>query len=117
MVVSFCGQRFCSAFTRTACRAKNRRNTSPKMNSSTRSAMANEKTIPATIAIAVIASCMTCLLWIPVNLELLSGPNSAGGLSARHRYRRTDLATEELSGLLIAFPADFDRIADTHHRE
>src|SRR5882672_10270196 len=48
--------------TRTGCRANNKRNTSPKINSSTRSAIANEKTIPAPTAIAVITSCITFLL-------------------------------------------------------
>ena len=44
---------------RTACLAKNKRNTSPKMNSSTNSATATEKTIPAMTAITVITNCIT----------------------------------------------------------
>jgi hypothetical protein len=55
-------QRFCPDFAGTACeticRAKNSRNTCPKINSSANNATATEKIRPATTAMNVITSCI-----------------------------------------------------------
>src|SRR5215468_9882968 len=104
------------AFARTACLAKNKRNTSPKMNSSTINATATEKTIPAMTAITVITNCITSSRESSVKGLLSACRASAGRVSDRDRCF-VCCAAKDLRDLFIALPVNLDRVANAHHRE
>src|SRR5579862_5118943 len=89
------------------------------MNSSTRRAIASEKTIPAMTARAVITSCMTFLLetCLPKLFCLLPAHGDGCRLSSldRGQYGGT-VSREDASHFFVSFAADFHRIANIHQR-
>src|SRR5579864_2944694 len=96
------------------------RNTSPKMNSSTRSAIASEKTIPAITAIAVITNCIaasskSAKRFTSKNSRLLPAFSRS---CRRLRIRDYDagIATENSRDLFVALAADLHRVAHIHQR-
>src|ERR1700746_1980133 len=91
------------------------------MNSSTRRAIASEKTIPAMTARAVITSCMTFLLETYLQDSLSSARSRRPlpvGLRLRSCQQRSLVASEDACHFFIAFPANFYCVADVHeHRK
>src|SRR4029077_8602194 len=89
------------------------------MNSSTNSAMANEKVIPAITAIAVITSCITlsskCLISVQSLLPTRRAHAAGFGLCDFRRFTR--LPAEDLGDLFIPLSVDLHRVAHTDHRE
>src|SRR5690242_19333758 len=87
------------------------------MNSSTRNAMASEKTIPATSAIALIARCITAS---PRDFQLqnFSLPASNRGVrDGRESCGRGRRTAEYPGDFLVAFPVDFHRVSHRDQRE
>src|SRR5579864_6761585 len=89
------------------------------MNSSTNSAMASEKVIPAITAIAVITSCITlsskCLMSVQSLLPTCRA--RAAGFGLCYFRRLTRLTAEDFGDLFIPLSVDLDRVAHTHHRK